>query len=216
MAAGDETCFRHSAAHDKFRLHAVGTDGGHPQVIPLAAEGIAVAVHVERKRAAEYAVLVAAHAFQQPGKLRAVAVERDIEHVLLRHETEGVCGVRPLRGRGQRQEEHQQEGGYPSFQFFHIVIFLLLAFCRQNHEWGHVLPFRHDGTAGEMRRNGRIRPTHTEADCPERRQRGKRADTEKGGPPSEKEWPPLAYLRKNNARCAPMRLCVTRFFRIPK
>ena len=96
MVLCDETFFLNSAAHDEFRLHPVGTDGGYPQVFPFAVKGIAVAVHIERKTAAEYAVLVPAHAFQQPGKLPVVAVKRHIEHILLWYETEGVGGVRFL------------------------------------------------------------------------------------------------------------------------
>ena len=94
MVPGDETFLFDSAAHDKFRLHPVGTDGGHPQVFLFVVKGIAVAVHVERKTAAEYDVLVPAHTFQQPGKLPFVAVKRHIEHILLWYETEGVGGVR--------------------------------------------------------------------------------------------------------------------------
>ena len=96
MVPGDETFLFDSAAHNEFRFHPVGTDCGHPQVSLFAVKGIAVAVHIEWKTAAEYAVLVPAHAFQQPGKLLVIVAPRYIEHILLWHETEGVGGVRFL------------------------------------------------------------------------------------------------------------------------
>ena len=96
MVPGDETFLFDPAAHNEFRFHTVGTDGGYPQVFLFAVKGIAVAVHVERKTAAEYAVLVPAHAFQQPGKFLVIVAPRHIEHILLWHETEGVGGVRFL------------------------------------------------------------------------------------------------------------------------
>ena len=122
MVLRDEAVLGQSLPHDKLRLHAVGADGGHAEVFLLAVKGIAVAVHVEGKRAAEDGVPVPAHALQKAGQLPVVAAEGDIEHVVARHETEGVGGVRPsARPCGEQKQRHQR-GQNPFSQVCHIVI----------------------------------------------------------------------------------------------
>ena len=67
MVLSDETFFFDSAAHDKFRFHAFGADGGDTQVFSFAVKGMAVAIHMDRQFAIEYLFSVALDVLQQTG-----------------------------------------------------------------------------------------------------------------------------------------------------
>ena len=104
MVLRDETFLLDSAAHDKFRLHAVGADFRHRKVVGIALSGGAVAVHMERHSLIQDVRLVLLHALQQPGQLRVITVERYIEHVPVGDEAERVYRIGlPLR---KERESH--------------------------------------------------------------------------------------------------------------
>ena len=95
----------------QFGFHPVGADLCQGKVFGLAAKGVAIAVDIKRKLAVKDIRLVVSNALLQSGKLRIVAVVRDIKHIPVRHEAESVDRIRLLlRRQRQQQGEGQQYG----------------------------------------------------------------------------------------------------------
>ena len=93
VVVGDEVVFVQPLPGDQFRLHAVGARpcGGQACLFRLA--GVAVSVHIERQPPAHDIRLVALYALQEALQFAPVSLPWHIEHVLLRHEAEGVGRV---------------------------------------------------------------------------------------------------------------------------
>ena len=90
MVAGDEILLFYFRSCNQLGFHTVGTDLCRGKVLGLAVKGVAVAVNIKRSLSGENVGPVLLHALHQPFQFRIVASVRNIEHILLRHEAEGV------------------------------------------------------------------------------------------------------------------------------
>ncbi len=93
MVAGDKVFFLDFRTDNQFGFHTVGTDLRRGKVLGFAAQRVAVAVNQQRQPAVKNCGFVFFDTLQQAGKFRVIAIPRHVEHVLLRHEAEGVGRV---------------------------------------------------------------------------------------------------------------------------
>ena len=115
MVSRREVCLGEPAAENQLGLHAVRTRFGHREVLGLRGLRGAVAVDQDGNRAVGYGRAVPGDAGEQAVEFGAVAVPRDVEHVVTRHEAEGILGRGRVGGvvcrlaEGRTREEAQRK-----------------------------------------------------------------------------------------------------------
>ena len=106
------------AAEDHLGLHAVGSGLGHGEVLGRRGLRGAAALDLDGHRAVEDGGTVFGDAGDQAGELFAVSVPRDVEHVVVGDESEGVFGrrgsggsvCRLAEGRDCQESQRKQKG----------------------------------------------------------------------------------------------------------
>ena len=120
----NKTFFRQIFFNYKFRFYTIGTDSGCFKIFFSVFQGITVAADVNMHFSFEYFGLATVHKFKKTDKFAIISAPRDIEHILLRYEAEGVDSVRLLLRNDRKSYRHQpQKQGKKSDFSAHAFIY---------------------------------------------------------------------------------------------